>query len=485
MGCLHQGHGSHQVRQNVHRLGQGVQTLIARVLQAQVALGHAEDKIGLFGRVGGELGHAAQLRCRPALLGFVADLQAHPRQAGQGLAHALPGLLDPVIERRRARDITQILLGGRPGAQQQVSHPRRIVGSAKLIGRTGHRFEVTAGLAQLGRQGTRLRVRGGTVGHLLDDLEQGVQGLAPTVELVQNLSQLAHHHRFFHGQIRCRPPFLQQPEQDLALAGGEQGSLHAASLGGIVLGARQGRLERLGSGVLAAQGQGHATQAQEDLAGGDRGICRLTPAGQYQQGSVGLLRAVELAQFLGHLGQGELDVHVVEQYRGGLFQVLQGQLGILLCARHLCDLMVQHGPLARLAAAVLFQHAFQGRARIGQATRPAQAIGQGEAQAAISRRQGQRPFQDRHRALGAVQVLLADRQGFMRAGHHRVGIDQLGAAIGESPDQRLPALGIPVQLGEQHPELVGGRVFSHGALERGHRPVVLAGRHVGAGQLRR
>ena len=161
--------------------------------------------------------------------------------------------------------------------------------------------------------------------------------------------------------------------------------------------------------------------------------------------------------------------------------MLQGQLGVLLGARHLCDLMVKCSPLARLATAVLFQHAFQNRARLGQAAGCTQALGQGEAQAAISRRNGQRSLQNRHRPLGAVQMFLAHQQGLARTGHHRVGIVQLGTAVGESPHQRLPALGIAVQLGEQHPQLVGGQIFSQGALQRGHRTVVLAGRNVGTG----
>jgi len=119
--------------------------------------------------------------------------------------------------------------------------------------------------------------------------------------------------------------------------------------------------------------------------------------------------------------------------------------------------MMEGGPLARLATAVLFQHPFQDRARFRQATRSAQPFGKGETQAAISRRNRQRPFQYRHCTLRAMQMLLADRQGFARAGHHRLGIDQLSATAGESPRQGLPALGITVQFGEQHPQLVGGR----------------------------
>ena len=163
----------------------------------------------------------------------------------------------------------------------------------------------------------------------------------------------------------------------------------------------------------------------------------------------------------------------------------QGQLGVLLGARHQRDLMMQHRPLARLAAAVLVKHGFQDRTRIRQTTGPAHAVGQSEAQAAISRGNGQRPLQHRHRPLGAVQLLLADRQGLARTGDHRLGVVEMSAAVRKRPHQSLPALAIAVQLSQQQPKLVGGRVFGQGAFQRSHRPVALAGRHVGAGQLRR
>ena len=261
--------------------------------------------------------------------------------------------------------------------------------------------------------------------------------------------------------------------------------MHTPGLGSIVQGARQGGIQQLSHGLAAAQGQGHPAQAQEDFAGGDHGVDRLTPARQHQERTIGLVCAVEIARFLGHLGQCKLDLNVVEQDRSSLFQVLQGQLGVLLGARHLRNLMMEGGPLARLTAAVLLEHPLQDRARISQTTRSAQAFGQGEAQAAISRRNSQRPFQHRHCPLRAVQMLLADRQGFARTGHHRLGVDQLGATVGESPRQGLPALGIPVQLGEQHPKLVGSRVLHQCALQRGQGAMALASRDVGPGQLGR
>ena len=134
----------------------------------------------------------------------------------------------------------------------------------------------------------------------------------------------------------------------------------------------------LGLGRLALL-EREPAQAHQHLARGHGGIPAAPAAGQDEQRPVGLLGAVEFAALFGHLGQGLLYVHAVEQDRGGLLQVLGGQLGVLLGPRHGGNLQVQTRALTRLPPAILLQQTFQHRPRFGQSAGHAQAIGQRQA----------------------------------------------------------------------------------------------------------
>ena len=142
----------------------------------------------------------------------------------------------------------------------------------------------------------------GAVGHARENIQKRGQSLVSATELLEYDGEFADHQRLIV-DVRGRGATLaEEIEQSLRIAVGKQRVLDPPRLGGIVQSARDDRLKAFRGMVVLALAQRQATQANQHLASGHRGVAAVAPTREHQQSTVGLLRALEVAALLGDLG---------------------------------------------------------------------------------------------------------------------------------------------------------------------------------------